>query len=106
MSEPRGRSYHEDTHRFRAALAQTEAGDRLQFEARREGLLCSLLLHDLSGPFDQGLVFKGGTCLSKDLDFCISVRPDVMRSERRTAVSPIRDHLSVSPGPSYRVRVG
>ncbi len=54
--------------------------------------------------FEQGLVFKGGTCLSKvhaeffrlseDLDFCISVRPDATPSDRRQAASPIKVHFA------------
>ncbi len=94
--------------RFRDALMLTEAESDFSSRLIEKDYYCSLLLRDLSGLFEQGLVFKGGTCLSKvhaeffrlseDLDFCISVRPDATRSERRTAASPIRDHLSGVPG--------
>jgi predicted nucleotidyltransferase component of viral defense system len=65
---------------------------------------CSLLLGDLSVLFGQGLVFKGGTCLSKvyadffrlseDLDFGMSVRPEASRSDRRRVAAPIAAHIS------------
>jgi predicted nucleotidyltransferase component of viral defense system len=114
-SEPRGRSYHEDTHRFRAALAQAEAVTGFSSRLVEKDYYCSLLLHDLSGAFDQGLVFKGGTCLSKvhaeffrlseDLDFCVSIAAADPASRRRQAVSPHKDHFAGIPGriASFRI---
>jgi predicted nucleotidyltransferase component of viral defense system len=96
--------YHEDLRRLQDALAFTAA--RSDFSARliEKDYYCSLLLHDLSTLFGQGLVFKGGTCLSKvhadffrlseDLDFCVSMRSDASISNRRQACSPIKDHLA------------
>jgi predicted nucleotidyltransferase component of viral defense system len=107
-NEPEGQWCHEDLPRFRDALTLTEAETGFSSRLIEKDYYCSLLLADLSGPFEQGLVFKGGTCLSKvhaeffrlseDLDFSISLRPDAPRSERRAAVSPIKDHLSGVPG--------
>ena len=115
-NEPGGPWYHEDLSRFRDALTFTEAESGFSSRLIEKDYYCSLLLDDLSGPFEQGLVFKGGTCLSKvhaeffrlseDLDFSISIRPDATRSERRDAASPIKDHFSGSPGRSHLVRIG
>jgi predicted nucleotidyltransferase component of viral defense system len=65
---------------------------------------CSVLLADLAGLYGQGLVFKGGTCLSKvhadffrlseDLDFAVSVKPDAARGERRRLAEPFKAHLA------------
>jgi Nucleotidyl transferase AbiEii toxin, Type IV TA system len=84
-NEPGSPWYHEDLPRFRGALTLTEAETGFSSRLIEKDYYCSLLLDDLPGPFQQGLVFKGGTCLSKvhaeffrlseDLDFCISVRP-------------------------------
>ena len=102
--EPAGRWYHEDPLRFRQALAFAEAESGFGSRLIEKDYYCSLLLHDLWGLFQQGLVFKGGTCLSKvyaeffrlseDLDFCVSLRPDATRSERRLAASPIKGHFA------------
>ncbi len=105
--EPDGHPYHEDPRRFADALALTAA--RTGFNARliEKDYYCSLVLGDLAAPFEAGLVFKGGTCLSKvhaeffrlseDLDFAVSIRPDASRAERRRAVGPCRAHLEQVP---------
>jgi len=107
-SEARNRSYHEDTDRFRAALTRAEAVTGFSSRLIEKDYYCSVLLHDLSGPFDQGLVFKGGTCLSKvhaeffrlseDLDFCVSIAADAPASLRRKAVSPLKEYFAAIPG--------
>ena len=61
------------------------------------------MLHDLAEFFQSGLVFKGGTCLSKvhldfyrlseDLDFAISIAATATPSKRRAAIAPTRKHL-------------
>ena len=101
------RWYHDDFPRFPDALAFTAAETGFSARLIEKDYFCSLVLHDLSGLFDQGLIFKGGTCLSKvhaaffrlseDLDFCVSIRPDASRSERRHASLPFRDHLTALP---------
>jgi len=103
-NQPGGQWYHEDLPRFRDALTFTEVESGFSSRLIEKDYYCSLLLHDLSGPFEQGLVFKGGTCLSKvhaeffrlseDLDFSIPIPPDATRSQRRGAALPIRDHFS------------
>ena len=106
-SESGGPWYHEDLSRFRDALTFTEAESGFISRLIEKDYYCSLLLHDLSGPFEQGLVFKGGTCLSKvhaeffrlseDLDFCIPIRQDATKSQRRDAASTIKTHFSEIP---------
>lgn len=63
-----------------------------------------MLLQDFEPLFAGGLVFKGGTCLSKvhaafyrlseDLDFVFSVPVDSLRSLRRRTMEPVKQHLS------------
>jgi predicted nucleotidyltransferase component of viral defense system len=99
--------YHEDLGRLRAALGLAEATSGFSARLVEKDYYCSLLLHDLSPQFDQGLVFKGGTCLSKvhtnffrlseDLDFCVSLSTDALASERRKAASPLKDHFAGVP---------
>lgn len=108
MSDGQGGGwYHADQRRFREALTLTEAESGFSARLIEKDYYCSLVLGDLAGPFAQGLVFKGGTCLSKvhaeffrlseDLDFAISLRPYASRSGRRQAVTPVRDHLTGVP---------
>lgn len=95
--------YHEDLARFRDALTFTAAATGFNARLIEKDYYCSLVLHDLATLFDQGLTFKGGTCLSKvhaaffrlseDLDFCVSIRADASRPERRRASQPFKDHL-------------
>jgi predicted nucleotidyltransferase component of viral defense system len=103
-NESRNRPYHEDADRFRTALGFTESTSGFSARLIEKDYYCSVLLHDLSALFDNGLVFKGGTCLSKvhteffrlseDLDFCLSLGADSSASERRTAVAPFKDHFA------------
>ena len=105
--EATGRWYHEDSSRFRDALTFTEAETGFSARLIEKDYYCSLAVQDSSGLFDQGLIFKGGTCLSKvhaaffrlseDLDFCVSLRPDAPRAERRRASMPFRNHLAALP---------
>jgi predicted nucleotidyltransferase component of viral defense system len=103
-NESRDRLYHEDPGRFRDALALAEASTGFSSRLIEKDYYCSVLLHHLSGPFGKGLVFKGGTCLSKvhaqffrlseDLDFCVSLSADALPRERRTAVAPFKDYFA------------
>jgi len=107
ISSQEGQWYHEDSQRFREAITLAEASSGFNARLIEKDYYCSLVLHDLAGPFQQGLVFKGGTCLSKvyaeffrlseDLDFAISLRPDASRGDRRRAVTPVRNHLTGVP---------
>ena len=96
----------------------TEAESDFSSRLIEKDYYCSLLLQDLWALFEQGLVFKGGTCLSKvhaeffrlseDLDFSISVRPDATKSQRREAAcrsGTISQELpAVSPGSKWQSR--
>ena len=87
----------------------------IEFTARETGFnprlvekdyFCSVVLEHLAGC-DTGLIFKGGTCLSKvhrdlfrlseDLDFSIHTPEDATRGERSRSVAEIRTVLDVLP---------
>ena len=84
--------YHGDEGRFRDALTRTASDTGFSARLIEKDYYCSVLLKDLAVLYGQGLVFKGGTCLSKvhadffrlseDLDFSISVKPDAGRGKR------------------------
>lgn len=105
--EPAGSWYHEDPSRLRDALTFTEAASGFASRLIEKDYYCSVILHDLLVLFQQGLIFKGGTCLSKvhaqffrlseDLDFCVSIRSDATRGQRRSTMSPIKEHLAGLP---------
>ena len=93
-----------DPERFRAALRLTESVTGFRAQLIEKDYLCTLVLRDLTGLFGQGLIFKGGTSLSKvhteflrlseDLDFCVSISPDARRSGRRKAAKPFLTHFA------------
>jgi predicted nucleotidyltransferase component of viral defense system len=97
------KAYHEDSRRFRDALTRTASETGFSERLIEKDYYCSVLLKDLEALFGQGLVFKGGTCLSKvhaeffrlseDLDFGMSLKPDASRGDRRRAANPIKGHL-------------
>ncbi len=106
--EPGSRWYHEDVSRFRDALRFSEAESGFVSRLIEKDYYCSLVLHDLADLYQRGLVFKGGTCLSKvhaeffrlseDLDFSVSLRSDAAPSERRQASAPIKAYFDGLPG--------
>jgi predicted nucleotidyltransferase component of viral defense system len=95
---------HEDSRRFQDALRYTASVTGFSERLIEKDYYCSVLLKDLEALFGQGLVFKGGTCLSKvhteffrlseDLDFGMSVKPDASRRDRRQVAAPIKGHLA------------
>jgi len=97
-------AYHEDSRRFRDALTRTASETGFREQLIEKDYYCSVLLKDLEVLFGQGLVFKGGTCLSKvhaefsrlseDLDFGMSVKPDAPRRHRRRAADPNKRHFA------------
>jgi predicted nucleotidyltransferase component of viral defense system len=94
---------HETPDAFRQALSFTEAESGFAKRLIEKDYYCSLILADFEPLFANGLVFKGGTSLSKvhagfyrlseDLDFTISIPTTVRRPGRRRAVAPIKNHL-------------
>ena len=93
--------YHENIEAFREAINFTESSTGFNARLVEKDYYCSLVLRDLTEAFQQGLVFKGGTCLSKvhtdfyrlseDLDFVISMEADARRSARRRRIAPLKD---------------
>lgn len=87
---------HDDKDRFVAAIQYTAAERGFSAPLIEKDYFCSLVLAEISELFDGGLVFKGGTSLSKihndfyrlseDLDFMISVRPDALPAELRNMI--------------------
>jgi predicted nucleotidyltransferase component of viral defense system len=96
--------YLDDLDLLRAALTFTESATDFSARLVEKDYYCSLLLHDFALAFQQGMVFKGGTCLSKvyvdfyrfseDLDFVIPVEIKASRSDRRTLITHFRGHLT------------
>jgi len=94
---------HETPDNFRQALSFTEAESGFAQRLIEKDYYCSLILADFECLFANGLVFKGGTCLSKvhagfyrlseDLDFAISIPMTANRQKRREAVAPVKRHL-------------
>lgn len=99
--------YHEDTEPFREAINFTESNTGFSARLIEKDYYCSLVLRDLAEAFQQGLVFKGGTCLSKvhsdfyrlseDLDFVISMKTNASISVRRKRIAPLKDLLMNLP---------
>src|SRR5260370_33387332 len=85
--------YHDNPGRLLAALRLTESVTGFSARLIEKDYHCSVVLRDLVGLFGQGLVFKGGTSLSKahteffrlseDLDLGVSISPDGRRSAGR-----------------------
>ncbi|HEY7326648.1 MAG TPA: nucleotidyl transferase AbiEii/AbiGii toxin family protein [Gemmataceae bacterium] len=99
--------YHADPKLFREALLFTESSTGFSARLIEKDYYLSLVLHDLSALFGSGLVFKGGTCLSKvytefyrlseDLDFALSVPVDASAATRRKAASAHKAHIGSLP---------
>ena len=95
---------HEDPGAFLDALNYTAAATEFSARLIEKDFYCSLFLEGLRPLFDAGLVFKGGTALSKvhagfyrlseDLDFVIPISIDSTRSQRRAAIEPVKQHLA------------
>jgi predicted nucleotidyltransferase component of viral defense system len=104
MSDEASKAYHDDLGRFRDALILTASETGFSERLIEKDYYCSVVLNDLAALYRQGLVFKGGTCLSKvhtdffrlseDLDFAVSVKPDAGRGERRRLAEPFKAHLA------------
>ena len=98
----------------------------IEFTARETGFnprlvekdyFCSVVLEHLAG-YDAGMIFKGGTCLSKvhrnlyrlseDLDFSIHTPANATRGERSRSVDGVRAALNALPDrvPGLRILEG
>ena len=108
-------AYLDDAQRFRDALGFTEA--RTGFSARlvEKDYYCSMILREFAGVLEQGLVFKGGTCLGKvhmsfyrlseDLDFALPMETSARRSDRRAKIEPFKGRFAALPARLSRVRI-
>ncbi len=95
-------SYHRDPDLFRAAIRYSAIATGFSERLIEKDYYCSLLLADLSAS-ETGIVFKGGTCLSKvhadfyrlseDLDFSVSISANATRGQRRKQVARFKTHL-------------
>jgi predicted nucleotidyltransferase component of viral defense system len=91
---------HEDKDLFREALEFSAARTGFPGRLIEKDYYCTLLLQHLTQS-DDGLVFKGGTCLAKihtsfyrlseDLDFSISTPADVNRKQRSRRVLGLKE---------------
>jgi predicted nucleotidyltransferase component of viral defense system len=108
MSDATGTpAYHVNPDRLLAALRLAESVTGFSARLIEKDYYCSVVLGDLVGLFGKGLVFKGGTSLSKvhteflrlseDLDFGVSVSPDARQSARRNAAEPCKIHFMGIP---------
>jgi predicted nucleotidyltransferase component of viral defense system len=100
MSDATTPTYHDDPSRLIDALRLAESVHGFSARLVEKDYYCSLLLQALEGLFREGLVFKGGTSLSKvhteffrlseDLDFSIPVEPTAAPRLRRDAAAPFK----------------
>jgi predicted nucleotidyltransferase component of viral defense system len=107
--------YHENTEPFREAINFTESNTGFSARLIEKDYYCSLVLRGMAEAFQQGLIFKGGTCLSKvhsdfyrlseDLDFVFSMETNASISVRRTRIAQLKDLFTDLPKqlPCFRV---
>lgn len=107
--------YHENAEPFREAVSFTESATGFSARLIEKDYYCSLVLRGLAEAFQQGLIFKGGTCLSKvhsdfyrlseDLDFVISMETNASRAIRRQGIGSLKDLFVGLPErlPCFRV---
>jgi predicted nucleotidyltransferase component of viral defense system len=98
---------HESQGRFRAAIQYTAAQRGFATGLIEKDYFCSLVLSSLSHHVGTGLIFKGGTCLTKvhagfyrlseDLDFSIPMPEGATRAQRREAIGPAKAWFEVLP---------
>lgn len=106
---------HLATEEFRSALAYTAAKTGFRQDLIEKDYFCTLVLHELGPGFECGLVFKGGTSLSKvhagfyrlseDLDFVISMTADASRRIRRERIAPIKELFAAIPARQPNLRI-
>ena len=106
---------HHNADEFREALTHTAAITGFSPRLIEKDYFCTLLLHDFGSQFDTGLIFKGGTSLSKvhagfyrlseDLDFVISVDSGIQRRVRREKMESIKEMFATVSDrhPNFRI---
>jgi predicted nucleotidyltransferase component of viral defense system len=103
-AEPPTINAHEDVALFREAVQFTAAESGFVPRLIEKDYFCTLLLAYLSEAAGDGLVFKGGTCLTKvhselyrlseDLDYTIPVAAGTRRPERSRRADQVKSALS------------
>ena len=103
-AEPPAINAHEDAALFREAVQFTVAESGFVPRLIEKDYFCTLLLAYLSEAAGDGLVFKGGTCLTKvhselyrlseDLDYTIPVAAGTRRTERSRRADEVKTALS------------
>jgi predicted nucleotidyltransferase component of viral defense system len=103
MAETSGPLPLEDEQQFSAALSYTAAQTGFIPRLIEKDYFCSIILRELRPLFESGLVFKGGTALSKvhasfhrlseDLDFMISMKAEAAQADRRAAIKEVKEYL-------------
>jgi predicted nucleotidyltransferase component of viral defense system len=102
-NQPNIISYHHERSKFADAIQFTAAETGFSARLVEKDYYCSVVLGALSPLFHDGLIFKGGTALSKvhaqfhrlseDLDFGLSISADSGRGARRNTAAPIKAFL-------------
>lgn len=115
MSNQPDVSYHQDAELFRSALQFTTATTGFGQRLIEKDYHCSVVLSDICSSDAGGLVFKGGTCLSKvhadfsrlseDLDFGISTLITSSRSERSQSLAKVKRQLGGLPARHASLRI-
>ncbi len=108
MPEPAKLNLHEDIALFTEAVNFTASRTGFNPRLIEKDYFCTVLLAYLADHGGDRLVFKGGTCLAKvyadfyrlseDLDFTIPLAVDANRTQRRQAVSAVRDAVGALAG--------
>lgn len=96
-------NYHQDLRLLHDAIRFTAAETGFSERLIEKDYYCTLALADLAVT-RTGVIFKGGTCLSKiytgfyrlseDLDFGVSADMEAARSERRKRIDAFKSHLA------------
>jgi predicted nucleotidyltransferase component of viral defense system len=97
---------HEDLSLFREAVNFTAAETAFPARLIEKDYFCTMLIEYLSEA-SGGLVFKGGTCLSKvhadfyrlseDLDFVVPLPVNAPRAERSKQAKPLKESVEKLP---------
>ncbi len=97
---------HEDADLFREAVRFTQSETGFVARLIEKDYFCSILIEYLALS-NTGLVFKGGTCLSKvyadfyrlseDLDYVITMPFQARRSERSSRAAGVKEAISALP---------
>ena len=104
-----------DPQLFKEAISFSATATGFAPEMIEKDYFCTLVLDHLTAQDLNGLIFKGGTCLSKvhadfyrlseDLDFTLPMASEVSRKARSNAVNPVKKAVTSLPDkyPSFQI---